>query len=137
MESITVEINNLQVMLKKIKFKYSKKLISNTLTYKVSLTLNLIITFFCLILVLLYVIGNYQNFQDKSQQIILKVLSYTSIFNTMLSVLLAIESLIKIFTENHKVKSILNTIFLILTIIFCIFCIEISSVITYLSMGIK
>lgn len=124
-------------MLKKIKFKYSKKIISNTLTYKVSLTLNLIITIFCITLVVLYVIGNYQNFQDRSQRIILKVLSYTSIFNIMLSFLLAIESFIKIFTENRKIKSIINTIFLIFTIIFCFFCIEISSVITYLSMGLK
>ena len=123
-------------MLKKIKFKYSKKLISNTLTYKVSLTVNLIITIFCLALVTMYVIGNYQNFQDRTQRIILKVLSYSSIFNIMLSFLLAIESFIKIFTENHKIKSALNTFFLLLSVIFCFFCIEISSVITYLSMGV-
>ena len=124
-------------MLKKIKFKYSKKIISNTLTYKVSLTVNLIITIFCLALVTLYIIGNYQNFQDRTQRIILKALSYTSIFNIMLSFLLAVESFIKIFTENHKIKSILHTIFLSVTIIFCFFCIGISSVITYLSMGLQ
>lgn len=124
-------------MLNNLNFKYSKRIISNSLTYKVSMTFDLIITLFCLTLVCLYVIGNYQNFQDSTQHIILKMLSYSAIFNTLLSILLLIESIVKVFTEHQKLRKILNILYLSFTIVFSIFCIEVSSIITYLSMGLK
>ena len=93
---------------KKLKFKYSKKLFSNTLTYKVSMTLNLVITVFCIILITLYIIGNYQNFQDENQQWILTLLSYVAIFNSLFSIVLTVETAIKIFTEKQKIKNFVN-----------------------------
>lgn len=124
-------------MKNKIGFKYSKKLFSNTLTYNVSLTLNLVITVFCIILITLYIIGNYQNFQDENQQWILSVLSYVSIFNSLFSLVLAVETGIKIFTEKQKIKNLINMIALIASAIFCIFCTGTSNIISYISGGIK
>ena len=124
-------------MANKIDFKYSKKLLSNTLTYKFSMTLNFAITVFCVILIALYIIGNYQNFQDENQQWILSVLSFAAIFNSLFSVLLMVETTIKIFTEKHKVKNLINLVMLIASGIFCIFCTGTSNIIGYLSGGIK
>lgn len=124
-------------MKNKIGFKYSKKFFSNTLTYNVSLTLNLAITVFCIILITLYIIGNYQNFQDENQQWILSVLSYVSIFNSLFSLVLAVETGIKIFTEKQKIKNLINMIALIASAIFCIFCTGTSNIISYISGGIK
>lgn len=124
-------------MANKIDFKYSKKLLSNTLTYKFSMTLNFAITVFCVILITLYIIGNYQEFQDENQQWILSVLSFAAIFNSLFSVLLIIETAIKIFTEKHKIKNLINLLILIASAIFCIFCTGTSNIIGYLSGGIK
>lgn len=122
-------------MINKIDFKYRKKKISNTLTYKLSMTIDLIFSIFCFILVSLYVIGNYQNFQDKSQQIILDILALSSIFTVLLSVFLLLETIIKIFTEKNKAQNIFNLVYLLLTIIFCIFYIIVSCTINYVSWG--
>ena len=124
-------------MANKIDFKYSKKLLSNTLTYKFSMTLNFAITVFCVILIALYIIGNYQNFQDENQQWILSLLSYAAIFNSLFSIVLAVETGIKIFTEKQKFKNIVNLIALIASAIFCIFCTGTSNIISYISGGIK
>lgn len=121
----------------KYKFKYSKKIISNLIVYKVSMTVDFVFFLFEIILLLLYFIGNYQNFQDSSQQFILKVLFFSSIFTSIFSFLLLIESIIKIFSEKQKGKSIINSIFLIISIIFSIFSMEFSNIIMYLSEGLN
>ena len=124
-------------MAKKIDFKYSKKILSNTLTYKFSMTLNLALTVFCIILITLYIIGNYQAFQDENQQWILSILSFTAIFNSLFSVVLTVETAIKLFTEKNKLKNAVNLIALIASAIFCIFCTGTSNIISYISGGIK
>ena len=121
----------------KYRFKYSKKIISNLIVYKVSMTVDFVFFLFEIILLLLYFIGNYQNFQDSSQQFILKVLFFSSIFTSIFSFLLLIESIIKIFSEKKKGKSIFNSIFLIISIIFSIFSMEFSNIIMYLSEGLN
>ena len=124
-------------MKNKLKFKYSKKIISNTLTYKFSLTLNLAITVFCIILITLYTIGNYQNFQDENQQWLLTILSYAAIFNSLFSILLIAETTIKIFTEKQRLKNLFNLFGLIASAVFCIFCTGTSNIISYVSGGIR
>ena len=124
-------------MRKKIQFKYSKKLFSNTMTYKFSMTLNLAFTVFCVILVTLYIIGNYQSFQDENQEWILSILSYVAIFNSLFSITLIVETAIKIFTEKYRFKNIINMIALLISAVFCIFCTGISNIISYISGGIK
>ena len=121
----------------KYRFKYSKKIISNLIVYKVSMTVDFVFFLFEIILLLLYFIGNYQNFQDSSQQFILKILFFSSIFTSIFSFLLLIESIIKILSEKQKEKSIINSILLIISIIFSIFSMEFSNIIIYLSEGLN
>ena len=120
-----------------INFKYSKRLFSNTLTYKFSMTINLAITTFCIILITLFTIGNYQKFQDANQIRILSILSYISIFNSLFSIMLTIETAIKLFTEKNKFKNLINLIMLLASAVFCIFCTGTSNIISYISEGIK
>lgn len=122
-------------MIKKI-LQNAKSRFSNSLTYKVTMMINLITIVSCILLTSLYIIGNYQNFQDKSQQIILFFLSYDSIFSTLLSFLLLIETIVKIFTEKYKIKNIINALMLLLAILFCISSTGIAGIISYLSTGI-
>ena len=117
-------------------FKNTKAKFSNTMTYKFTMTINFIFVVFCILLTALYIIGNYQDFQDKSQQIILFFLSYVSIFSTLLSFFLLIETIVKIFTEKFKFKNIINSILLLLAILFCISSTGIAGIINYLSTGI-
>ena len=123
-------------MKSKTRFKYSKKLFSNTLTYKFSMTLNLAITAFCIILIALYVIGNYQNFQDENQEWLLSLLSFVSIFNCLFSIVLSVETVIKLFTEKQKLKNIVNIVILTASAIFCFFCTGTSNIVSYISGGI-
>lgn len=123
-------------MKSKTRFKYSKKLFSNTLTYKFSMTLNLAITAFCIILIALYVIGNYQNFQDENQEWLLSLLSFVSIFNSLFSIVLSVETVIKLFTEKQKLKNIVNIVILTASAIFCFFCTGTSNIVSYISGGI-
>lgn len=124
-------------MMKKIRPKYSQKFFSNAFIYRFFMTLNFTFTVFCLILSILYIIGNYQSFQDSSQKLIITIASFSSSFNLLLSVILIIETIFKVFKENHKIKSIFRILFLLLTIILCFVCMELSSIISYLSAGIK
>ena len=121
----------------KNKFKYSRKIISNSIVYRISMTVDLVFFLFEIILMMLYFIGNYQTFQDSSQLLILKILFFSSIFTSIFSFLLLIESLIKIFSENKKIKYILNSFFLFFCIITGIFIMEFSNIIMYLSEGLK
>ncbi len=123
-------------MKNKLNFKYSKKLFSNTFTYKFSMTMNLAITVFCVILITLYIIGNYQGFQDENQEWLLSILSYAAIFNSLFSIVLTVETAIKLFTEKQKIKNLINMIALIASAIFCIFCTGISNIISYISGGV-
>lgn len=123
-------------MAKKIEFKYAKKTFSNSLTYRLTMILDFVLSIFCVLLVTLYVIGNYKEFQDGTQNIILIILSYSAIFTTLLSVFLLIETIIKIFTEKHKVSHIICGIYLLISSVLCFFFSGFSNVISFLSKGI-
>lgn len=124
-------------MAKKIEFKYAKKTFSNTLTYKLTMILDFVLTIFCILLVTLYILGNYQDFLDNTQSTILIILSYTSVFTALLSICLTIETIIKLFTEKKKLIHIFYLVYLIFTTIICTLFSGFSNIISYLSMGIK
>lgn len=121
------------------KFKLPKHLFKSpqSFLYKLTLTIIVALLFFCFMIILLYILGNYQGFQDKSQQIILNVVSYTSIFLGFITIPVIIELIIQIFTEPKKIKHVIYLVLMIITILFCILCSATSSIIDYLSMGIK
>lgn len=124
-------------MAKKIDFKYAKKTFSNTLTYKLTMILDFVLTLFCVLLVTLYILGNYQNFQDNSQSTILQILSYSAVFTSLLSICLIIETIIKIFTEKKKLLHIIYVFYLLLSTVLCIFFSGFSNIISYLASGIN
>lgn len=117
------------------KFQKNRKKISFTFVLKLTKTIILTLCIFCILMIILYTVGNYQDFQDKSQQIILNTLSYTSIITLFLTIPVIIESTIRLFTVKKKSESIITIILMLITILIMIGCISISSVISFLSQG--
>ena len=112
-----------------------KKRIRTPFLYRITQTIVLSLLIFCFFLIILYVVGNFQNFQDKSQQTILSVLLFTSILTSFLTIPIIIENIIMIFTIKQKKNRIISLIFMIFTIIFCIFCIIFCGAIELISEG--
>lgn len=92
---------------------------------------------FCLFLFFLYVIGNYNDFLDSTQKIILYCLSGNSIFLGFCSFLGLIVSIILITKKNKTIKRVLTLIFMIVLIIFSISMTFIAYILDYLSMGLS
>ncbi|MCR4741501.1 MAG: hypothetical protein K5866_01330 [Treponema sp.] len=103
--------------------------------YKLLSMIIICLIVFCSLLLGLYIMGNFQIFQDRSQTIILKVLSYTGIFTALLSIPLLIENIIMLITEKEKIKYVIRILWVCLAIIFCILCVGLSDIIIYLSEG--
>ena len=116
--------------------KYQKKIISNVQTYKLMMLFDLTLISFSLIMLLLYIVGNYQTFLDTTQKIILTTLSYSSLLATAISIILVLETFIKIFTEKKHFRNIINLIFLIASIIICLIELGFSSTINFVSAGL-
>lgn len=112
------------------------KSLNNNLVYKILKIVLICLVIFCFLLMCLYIMGNFQLFQDRSQGLILKVLSYTAIFTGLLTIPILIENVIMLFTENKKWKSIISIILLLLCIVFCVICLGISNIVIFLSEGI-
>ncbi|MCR5062852.1 MAG: hypothetical protein K6A89_06165 [Treponema sp.] len=121
----------------KNKVKYQRKIISNVRTYKLMMLFDLTLIFFSLIMLLLYIVGNYQTFLDTTQKIILNTLSYSSLLATAISIILVLETFIKIFTEKKHFRNIINLIFLIASIIICLIELGFSSTINFVSAGLQ
>lgn len=116
--------------------KDSKKKHTHPFYYKLLRTIIQCLVIFCFLLFCLYIVGNFQNFGDKSQQILLKVLSYTSMFTSLLTIPLFIENLICLFVEKKKIKTILALLTLLITVILCFAFLGASHLIVYLAEGL-
>ncbi|EID84170.1 hypothetical protein MSI_23880 [Treponema sp. JC4] len=90
---------------------------------------------FCLVLLVLYIAGNYQNFQTESQQLILSTLSFSSIVLLIFSILIFGETIIRLITKGEKLKSVAVLLTMIFNILFSIFCMSFSNIVYYLSEG--
>ncbi len=115
--------------------KNKKNKLSIAFLYHLTKVLIAAFVIFCIILLILYIVGNYQEFQDKSQQIIFSVLSYISIFTMLLTVCVIVESFFRAFEKENIVKSIITIILMIFTIVFCFTCLSISIIVEKLSIG--
>lgn len=120
----------------KTTIKKNKDKISFTFVLKLTKTIILTTVIFCLLMIVLYIIGNYQNFQDKSQQVILDAISYVSICTLFLTIPVIVENIIRIFTTNKKKECISTILLMILVILIMIGCMSFSSIIEYLSEGL-
>lgn len=113
---------------------FSKK-IKTPFLYRITQTIILTLVIFCIFLLILYIVGNFQNFQDESQKIILMVLLFSAILTTFLTVPIFVENIIMLFTLKKKKMRIISLILMILTVIFCTFCIIFCGVIELISEG--
>lgn len=111
------------------------KKISFTFVLKMTKTIILTMVIFCVLLILLYSVGNYQGFGDKSQQIILDTISYSSIITLFLTIPVIVENFIRLFTVKKKKESIISILLMIFAIFAMIGCISFSSIIGFLSEG--
>lgn len=110
--------------------------ISFTFVLKLTKTIIYSMIIFCVLMIILYIVGNYQNFQDRSQQFILDTLSYSSICTLFLTVPVLIESFIRLFTVKKKADSIITIINMIFAILIMLGCMSFSSVVGFLSEGL-
>ena len=120
--------------------KNNKKKISFTdnlvLTYRKLLSLIVFLFLFCLFLCLFYVIGNYKEFLDSSQELILSWLSVSSIvlgFFSFIGLIVNILLMIKKIKIKNRISAFLLMIFFIL---FSIFANVFSYLVNYLSLGL-
>ena len=90
---------------------------------------------FCLVLVVLYIAGNYQNFQAESQQFILSTLSFSSIVLLVLSILIMAETVVRLITKDDRLKSVSVILTMIFNIAFSIVCMSFSNIVYYISEG--
>jgi cellulose synthase/poly-beta-1,6-N-acetylglucosamine synthase-like glycosyltransferase len=91
---------------------------------------------FCIVLIILYIMGNYQNFLDKSQILLLTVLSFCSVSMTVMAIISLIENTVLIFLEKSKNNQIKNILWDIFTLIFGIIILIFSIFVKQLSLGI-
>lgn len=105
------------------------------LTYRKIFSLIVFLFLFCLFLCVFYVIGNYKEFLDSSQELILSWLSVSSIFLGFFSFTgLVVNVLLMI--KKIKIKNRIPAIFLmIFFILFSILSNVFSYLINYLSLG--
>lgn len=120
--------------------KNNKKKISFTdnlvLTYRKLLSLIVFLFLFCLFLCVFYVIGNYKEFLDSSQKLILSWLSVSSIvlgFFSFIGLIVNILLIIKKIKIKNRIPAFLLMIFFIL---FSIFANVFSYLVNYLSLGL-
>lgn len=120
--------------------KNNKKKISFTdnlvLTYRKLLSLIVFLFLFCLFLCVFYVIGNYKEFLDSSQKLILSWLSVSSIvlgFFSFIGLVVNILLMIKKIKIKNRIPVFLLMIFFIL---FSIFANVFSYLVNYLSLGL-
>lgn len=120
--------------------KNNKKKISFTdnlvLTYRKLLSLIVFLFLFCLFLCVFYVIGNYKEFLDSSQKLILSWLSVSSIvlgFFSFIGLIVNILLMIKKIKIKNRIPAFLLMIFFIL---FSIFANVFSYLVNYLSLGL-
>lgn len=120
--------------------KNNKKKISFTdnlvLTYRKLLSLIVFLFLFCLFLCVFYVIGNYKEFLDSSQKLILSWLSVSSIvlgFFSFIGLVVNILLMIKKIKIKNRIPAFLLMIFFIL---FSIFANVFSYLVNYLSLGL-
>lgn len=120
--------------------KNNKKKISFTdnlvLTYRKLLSLIVFLFLFCLFLCVFYVIGNYKEFLDSSQELILSWLSVSTIvlgFFSFIGLVVNILLIIKKIKIKNRIPAFLLMIFFIL---FSIFANVFSYLVNYLSLGL-
>lgn len=109
------------------KIKEKPKINSSFWLFRLTRTSVFILFFFCILLFLFYLMGNYQNFMDKTQLLILTVLGIVSVLEVVLSFLGLIEIVFFMIANKFRLNNIFSLLFLIaafiISIIFVIYAV--------------
>lgn len=116
---------------------FIRQLKKHPLSFLFRLIKNIVFALFLFnfVLVILYIVGNYQEFQVESQQLLLNVITFTSITLLILSVLIFFETGIRLFTKEDKIRSLILLLLMIINVIFGFLCMSFSNIVYYLSEG--
>ena len=116
---------------------FIRQLKKHPLSFLFRLIKNIVFALFLFnfVLVILYIVGNYQEFQVESQQLLLNVITFTSITLLILSVLIFFETGIRLFTKEDKIRSLILLMLMIINVIFGFLCMSFSNIVYYLSEG--
>ena len=87
--------------------------------YKLTVNIVTLIGIFSVFLFFIYIMGNFQGFQDSSQKIILYTLGISSTFFALVSIIGVIEGILILFVKN--VFSVLKKIAFIVSMLICFF----------------
>lgn len=105
--------------------------------YKLTKSLVAVLFLFIVLLFSFYLIGNYQNFLDKSLLLILNVLSIVSILCTFFSFCGLLENIFFMFTKESKIKNLISILIMFFCIIISIFIEIYSTIIKEIAIGIN
>ncbi len=117
--------------------KDSEKSIKITFSFIFRFIVALIIALFAisLFLILLYICGNYQNFQDENQAIVLTALSYTSMFLFFLILPVTIHHIFDLISRKNIIKKIIYIALCAAALCFSLAAFSFSNTINFLSRG--
>lgn len=104
--------------------------------YRFTKSLIFISLSFEIIMFLLYLMGNYQSFLDKTQLLILKTLSINSIISFVICFSAIIEMIFLIILKDFKISNLLRIIPVFLVLIFNVIILAYSTIVIHLSEGI-
>ncbi len=104
--------------------------------FRLTRTSVFIMFFFCILLFLFYLIGNYQNFMDKTQLLILSALAFSSILEVVLSFLGIIEIIFFMIANKFSVKNLFSLLFMLLSLIMSIIFVIYSVIIKRIATGV-
>lgn len=103
-------------------YRFTKSLIFISLSFEV-------------IMFLLYLMGNYQSFLDKTQILILKTLSVNSIISFVICFSAIIELVFLIVLKDFKLHNLVRIIPVFLVLVFNIIILSYSTIVIHLSEG--
>lgn len=113
---------------------------NNTLKLLYKMTKNIVAlpAFFCIFLLLFYITGNFQGFQDSTQLIILNILGISAIFFTLVSLFGFIQSIILFFIPGviSKRKNFFFMILMIICLVLAVSFVAMSLVMNVLIKGL-
>jgi len=122
-------------MIYNLNFSKTFKKHSHSFLYRLTRSIWMALTVFCTILLFIYIMGNYQNFQEESQLLILRTIRNVAVVNIIISLPVVLEAIYRLITRENKIKRSILLVLLILMNIYNCFCMFFSNLIVYISKG--
>lgn len=122
--------------MKDIKNKNKTNLDSVYWLFRLTKTAVFIMFFFCIILFLFYLIGNYQDFMDRTQLLILTVLAFASVLNSVLCTIGLVEMIFFMITDGFQFKNLMQLLLFVLIFLISLIFAAYSVIIKRFAVGV-